>query len=353
MDSYSKRHFNYRKAEIFSYGKLFIKSEGGGNWEKIWKGSTKSLTEPFWLSFYYDLETRKFQDLIEQLFSYNIGVYQRSKLLEETKDIIKRINEIEPIIVDTPSTRPQVSIDPEILEKNKTKIEFLFDNDVVCNYPWGPHEKNDIIQFKSAVFEEFKDLLFDGYYSVIHHYENEDQKQIQKLEIQIQNLNNAIQSQNDENRNKLALLRNKTSSIEVSVKQLKDENQKLASANQKLDKDENIDEEETPDSVAFLLTFLYRMGILDTRIWPTEKTAKQVATLLKDLLTLKGSDKINVDSFKREINKINNREQRGLSIIENNDIEVKRLITKRFPKFDFTQQEFLLKFNNKQNKDMS
>lgn len=53
MGNYLNESFRHRKSEVIFYGTVFIQSEGGYNWENVWKGSDLSLKEPNWLQFYY------------------------------------------------------------------------------------------------------------------------------------------------------------------------------------------------------------------------------------------------------------------------------------------------------------
>lgn len=352
MNNDFRKQFRYCKASIINYGNLFIDSEGGRNWEKLWRGSSISPIAPFWLRFYYDLETTKFQKSIEDLLSYQVGNYRREQTIEEIKELIDRIKKIEPEDSGNPQRRTHINIERDEIVKFRENIEFLFDNYVIENYPWDENDINEFIILK-PVNHDFKEILLDGYYSIINHYENADQQKILELKKEIQGLNKTFQSQNNENRDKSALLTNKIASLEDSLRKLQAENQELKRANQKSHKNENIDEEETPDSIAFILTFLYRMGILDSTVWPKERTDLQIASLLTDLLTLSGRDEINIGTLSRERKRIINLEPRGQKILANNDATVKRIIAKRFPDFDFEKQEFVLKFNQNQNKDMS
>lgn len=346
MNNHLMEQFRYRKAEIITYGDLFIKSEGGYNWENLWKGSDKSPIDPHWLHFYYDLNTNKFQELIKSLFSYPIGDYRQETLIQEIDERIQKIKEINPSIPETPNGRTQVNIESKVLEKNKEKIEFLFDRNVVYNYPWVEHERKDVIIFR-PINEEFKDTLLDGYYSIINHYQNKDRQKIQKLENEIQDLNKTIQSQNNINQEKITNLHNKIATLDVSLTIVEQENQRLMRVGHKSDEKKKAEEKETPDSIAFILTFLYRIGILESHIWPEEKTDLQIAAVLTDLLTLRGRNEINIEAFSRDRKRIINQEERGQNILAKHDADAKQAITKRFPKFDFEQQEFLLKFKSK------
>lgn len=329
MGNYLNESFRHRKSEVIFYGTVFIQSEGGYNWENVWKGSDLSLKEPNWLQFYYDLKTNKFQDLIEAWFSYKIGDYQKEKIIQDIKELIEKIKGIEPDVHASPDLRTRVSIEPAVVKKNEEAIKFLFEKDVVINCPWLENEPNDIVVLR-VINEVFKDALLDGYYSMINHYENEDQQKIQVLEKQV------------------TQLKNKISTLKAARKALENENQELMRReSQESDEEKKTEEKETPDSIAFILTFLYRMGILDNYIWPEEKTDLQIAALLTDLLTLRGRDEINIDAFSRDRKRIINQEERGQNILSKHDADAKQAITKRFPKFDFTQQEFLLKFKSK------
>lgn len=346
MDNYSTEQFQYSKANIINYGQLFINSEGGQNWEKLWKGSSRSPIEPFWLHFYYNLETNKFQDSIESLFRYKIGAYRREKIIQETKDLIEKIKVTETINPENPALKTCVSIGPETLVKFKEKIEFLFENYILENYPLGEGDISDRVILK-LVNGKFKEILLDGYYSIINHYENEDHQKIQKLKKKVKDLDNVIQSQSNEHWEKLAQLNNKIATLDVTLKILENENQELIRNNQRSDEKKESEEKETPDSIAFILTFLYRLGVLDNYIWPEEKTDLQIAALLTDLLTLRGREEINIEAFSRDRKRIINQEERGQNILAKHDTDAKQAITKRFPKFDFEQQEFLLKFKSK------
>src|SRR5690606_29227712 len=116
------------KDAIINYGKLFIDSEGGCNWEKLWKGSTKSLTKPSWLHFYYDLHTNKFQESIDNLLSYEIGAYQREKIIQDTKDLVEILKTTETTNPQNPASKTCVNIELAALEKFKEAIEYLFEN---------------------------------------------------------------------------------------------------------------------------------------------------------------------------------------------------------------------------------
>ncbi len=329
MGKHLNRSLRDHKTDVIFYGSLFIQSEAGSNWENLWKGSDRSPIEPNWLKFYYDLRTDKFQDLIETLLCYQVGAYQKEKLIQEMKELVEKIKGIKPDAHASPNLRTRVSIEPAVLKKNEEAIKFLFENYVVTNYPWAEKEPQDIIVF-GVINDKFKDTLLDGYYSVINYYENEDQQKILKLEQQVQQLNNKI------------------ATLKSAQKALKLENyERIRTDRQKSDEKSKTKEKETPDSIAFILTFLYRLGVLDNHIWPEEKTDLQIAALLTDLLTLRGRDDINIEAFSRDRKRIINQEERGQNILAKHDTDAKQAISKRFPKFDFEQQEFLLKFKSK------
>lgn len=329
MGKHLNRSLRDHKTDVILYGSLFIQSEAGSNWENLWKGSDRSPIEPNWLQFYYDLRTDKFQDLIETLLCYKIGDYQKEKLIQDIKELVEKIKGIKPATHTSPNLRSQVSIEPSVLKKNEETIKFLFENDVVTNYPWAEKEPQDIILF-GVINDKFKETLLDGYYSIINHYENEDQQKIQMLEKQVAQLNNKI------------------TTLKAARKALKLENEELIRTDrQKSDVKSKTEEKDTPDSIAFILAFLYRMGLLDNYIWPEEKTDLQIAALLTDLLTLRGRDEINIEAFSRDRKRIINQEERGQNILAKHDADAKQAITKRFPKFNFEQQEFLLKFKSK------
>ncbi|TCK82894.1 hypothetical protein [Albibacterium bauzanense] len=312
MDNYSKQYFQHDKATIINYGKLFIDSEGGCNWEKLWIGSTKSLSRPSWLHFYYDLYTNKFQESIDNLLNYEIGAYQREQIIHDTKDLVEILKTTETTNPQNPASKTYVSIELAALEKFKEAIEYLFENYILENFPWGEGERQDIVIIK-LINGQFKEILLEGYYSIINYYENEDQQKIRELEKQIQDFKNTIQILKEDtklNESRLNELKNQKNEIQSKSNQLKVQQRtdkksikELTKEIQKLRQENDVVyslEDDLSDSThndLFALILLNELDLLDSKVWDNAESIDDVANVLYNLLKISKKLKLTAKSI--------------------------------------------------------
>lgn len=306
----SRKWFKYSKSDITNYGKLFINSEGGQNWEELWEGSPVSMTPPSWLQFYFDLETNKFQRLIENMLDYEVSGYQREQTVIEIKDLIDKIERIEPEDSKNVLPKTRIRIECENIEKFKKKIEILV-GDVIENDPWGEHDINDFIILK-PINHDFKDILLEGYYSIIKHYESLDQQKIKELENQVQDLKSTaktlkeVTKSNEYKLNELQALnvKYKSECNQLKIQHTKDKEtigeltrdiKKLRAENDMV----YILEDDLPDSLyndMFALLVLNELDFLNSPIWH-QCTREKVATVILNMLKISKKQKLSETSI--------------------------------------------------------
>jgi hypothetical protein len=230
----ARKQLEYLISDVVKYGNLFIESDAGRNWEKLGTGSMSSNYPPKWAVFYADLSGNKFNDIVESLIACPVSNYQKGKILGEIKSLFNKIKELNPLNGDINSTsngKTYISTQPEVIVKFRKEFECLFDIEVVDNYPWNGHERNDIIIIK-AVNDVYQDILLDRYFSIIAHYENLEAKRIRDLEEQLRDHQNIV----------LNLKRDLNSNHVLSdkIEKLVDRNDQLIITKKKLETDNNL-----------------------------------------------------------------------------------------------------------------
>ena len=230
----AQKQLEYLIGDVVKYGNLFIESDAGRNWEKLGTGSMSSNNLPKWAIFYNDLFGSKFNDVVESLLAIPVSVYQKGKILDEIKSLCNKIEELKPVNGDNTALgngKTFISTQPEVIFKFREKFEYLFEAEIVENYPWNGHERNDVIIIKD-VNDDYQDILLDKYYAVIDHYENLESKRIKELEGQLRDHQNIV----------LNLKRDLNSNHVLSdkIEKLIDRNDQLNITKKKLETDNNL-----------------------------------------------------------------------------------------------------------------
>jgi hypothetical protein len=241
MDN-SRKQLEYLISDVVKYGKLFIESDAGENWEHLGTGSINSRYLPSWAIFYTDLIGSEFKDSINKLLDYPVSSYHKGGILDEIKDLYYKIKELDPVNWNNTSIdklKTSIATKPEVINKFEKEFKYLFENDVIDNYPWNGHERNDVIVIK-PINVDFKEVLLESYFSIIDYYENLEAKRIRELEEQLRDHQNIVLSlKRDLNSNqvmsdKIEKLTDRNDQLNVTKKKLETDNDLLSTQIQEL-----------------------------------------------------------------------------------------------------------------------
>lgn len=318
------KQLEYLISNVVKYGKLFIESDAGRNWEHLGTGSINSERLPWWATFYTELKNGEFIDFTEKLLAHPVNNYQKGEILNEIKELYYKIKELDPANWNnTPLDKLKTSIatKPEVVEKFRKQFEYLVAQDVIDKYTW---KKDDVIAI-NPVNDVFKAIILEGYFSIIDHYENFEANRIKELEQRLREYENTIY-----------IYKKDLKKLNEVVRALKDENNALKKKNREGNQiDEiNIDALSSNDREKMML--LYRLGLLEHSVWPEGAKFDDVALMMSKFVNMK------VTSLVRLRKAFLNNDDLGEAIISIHDAKIKESINAIFPEIDLEKQKFLM-----------
>ena len=133
--------------------------------------------------------------------------------------------------------------------------------------------------------------------------------------------------------------------IKTEKKELYDQNPKLSKqvAELKSNGYTNDEDDDLPDTAAFKMVLLYRLGFLDRSIWPAA-TRGQIGRVLGEIIGEKYKTATKYEEH------LNNETAKGQTMLENNDEEVEVFLKRSFKDFNLKKQRFIMHLEKKEKK---
>lgn len=293
MEIEKRKDFEHLKSEVFWFGKAFVLSEGGREWQKADYLKYYITT---WADFYLGIEEGELENLCKRLLSFSLSSYDKERLEQQIADLISELKALTIIHTttsrETRETWPLVPLYSYTMQKYVLQLNRLFDLDVIYDAPWNsPDPSNPSLIHISADNMFYKDCLLAIYTQLL-----ED-----------------INSTGLDGKNEL-LQEN-----EILKRKIQSE------------KEEEGYKEDTPEAVnlVFRMVLMYQLGILDKSKWPEKATQDQISRILATILGSEQSP-VKTTSIKRYLKALMNGDYEGKKIRDKYDQKVKEFLKNSF-----------------------
>ncbi len=370
MDNSSWEEFELTLNKVAWYGEVFIKAEGGINWNKV--GGISIYTTP-WIDYYLHLENGKFNKYCDELTQLNLGNGESDIVIERLGQLVKEFDGLQ---LTNGTINVKASIKAYSVGRIKEGLNDLLSKNITLHDFWTSGEEDEFVVLRVNNYKCMS-ILKATYKNIIHSLQSQEAKHIKILESKVLKYQDLVKEHNAKvhlleyegkrNLEDLAQIKAErkelsNQNIEFSMKII--ENKKsledlaeISAKNKKLNSQvkelfERIKElkdgiyifnenEDLPTTTTFKMVLLYRLGLLERDIWPAA-TREKIARVLGKIIGEENYE--TVAKFKEHLN---NGTVRGQSMLRNNDDEVEKFLKESFKDINLKNQKFIMLLEKK------